>query len=232
MKQRFLFVIALCITMLFTSCQNNTKQQAVIQSDSSTNNLSAVLDSIWIKEQIPIRKRDSLMDIYGPEHENLIPLTEEIRSNHEQNMEQIAEILDTYGWPSPEQSGTNGNWTICNVIQHDSPETREKYIPMMRQAVIDGKLEARWLVRTEDRLATDKGELQIYGGQMKYYKETKSFNVWPVYDPENINKRRAAIGLNTIEEHLKERFNFDWNLEEQIERSKEFERQKLIHGSH
>jgi len=226
MKNLSLNVIVLAITLLTISCQEKSSQSATKQSDISTVNLSAVLDSIWMKEQLPIRKRDSMMDIYGPEHDYLIPITEEIRANHEQNMKQIALILDSYGWPSPEQSGTNGNWTICNVIQHDTPETREKYIPMMRQAVKDGKLEARWLVRTEDRLATDKGELQIYGGQMKYYKETKSFNVWPVYDPINVNKRRAAIGLNTIEEHLKERFDFEWNLEEQIERTREFELQR------
>ncbi|WP_115462195.1 DUF6624 domain-containing protein [Winogradskyella aurantiaca] len=227
MKNIPLKVLLLAIALLTFSCQDKPGQSATVQSEISAKNLSAILDSIWMKEQLPIRERDSMMDIYGPEHDYLIPITEEIRANHEQNMKRIAQIIDTFGWPSPEQSGTNGNWTICNVIQHDTPETREKYIPIMRQAVKDGKLEARWLVRTEDRLATDKGELQIYGGQMKYYKETKSFNVWPVYDPVNVNKRRAAIGLNTIEEHLKERFDFEWNLEEQIERTKAFGRQQL-----
>jgi len=58
---------------------------------------------------------------------------------------------------------------------------------------------------------------------MKYYPETKSFNVWPVYDPVNIDKRRAEIGLGPIAEHLKNRFDFEWNLEEQIKRTAEFE---------
>ena len=96
----------------------------------------------------------------------------------------------------------------------------------MREAVANKQLHPRFLVRTEDRIATEKGELQIYGGQMKYYPETKSFNVWPVYDPANINKRRAAIGLGSIEEHLKDRFNFEWNLEEQIKRTQAFEAAK------
>ena len=65
---------------------------------------------------------------------------------------------------------------------------------------------------------------------MKYYPETESFNVWPVYDPENIDKRRAEIGLEPIAEFLKDRFDFEWNLEEQIKRSEEFEKERLQKG--
>jgi hypothetical protein len=59
---------------------------------------------------------------------------------------------------------------------------------------------------------------------MKFYPETKTFNLWPVFDPKNINKRRAAIGLNSIEEHLIERFDFVWDLEEQLKRTAAFEK--------
>lgn len=81
-------------------------------------------------------------------------------------------------------------------------------------------------MRAEDRIATEQGELQIYGGQMKYYPETKSFNVWPVFDPINIDKRRAKIGLEPIAEFLKNRFDFEWNLEEQLIRTAEFKKKQ------
>ena len=61
---------------------------------------------------------------------------------------------------------------------------------------------------------------------MKYYPKTKSFNVWPVYDPVNIDARRALIGLGPIKEFLSDHFNFKWNLEEQIKRTEEFERER------
>ena len=63
---------------------------------------------------------------------------------------------------------------------------------------------------------------------MKYYPKTKSFNVWPVLDPKNIDKRRAEIGLEPIAEFLKSRFDFEWNLEEQIKRTEEFERKRNL----
>ncbi|MFT6934655.1 MAG: hypothetical protein ACJAUQ_001044 [Maribacter sp.] len=47
----------------------------------------------------------------------------------------------------------------------------------MRKAANDKQLNPRFLVRAEDRIATERGDLQIYGGQMKYYPATKTFNV-------------------------------------------------------
>lgn len=49
---------------------------------------------------------------------------------------------------------------------------------------------------------------------MKYYLEIKIFNVWFVYDFVNIDKRRVEIGFELIVEFFKNRFDFEWNLEE------------------
>ncbi|MEH6514973.1 DUF6624 domain-containing protein [Maribacter arcticus] len=219
---RFIFILFLLITI---SCTNKNKSKKTITSIDRTENLIAVLDTIWEKEQTPIRLRDSLINIYGAESKEAEVYQKEYRKNHTLNIKKIKKILDKYDWPELTQIGEQGNRTICNVLQHADQETREHYIPLLKQAVLDKKLEPRFLVRAEDRIATDKGELQIYGGQMKYYPETKSFNVWPVFDPVNIDERRAEIGLEPIAGFLKNRFGFEWNLEEQIKRSEEFEKE-------
>ena len=218
-----------CIILLLTlSCVKQPKSETTITTAPAVqqDNLIAVLDTIWATEQTPIRMRDSLMEIYGSDSEQYATYQAIYEKNHSINEAKVTKILDTHGWPTEAMIGENGNWTICNVLQHSEYDVRVKYLPMMRQAVLDKKLEPRFLVRSEDRIATDNGDLQIYGGQMKYYPETKSFNVWPVFDPENIDKRRAAIGLGTIAEHLKSRFDFEWDLEEQLKRSDEFIKKK------
>ena len=219
--------LALIITLLLTIACSNKKGNIVPSKKQTPIDLITVLDTIWKTEQGPITLRDSLMKIYGAESKEVQTQQEIYEKNHIVNERKVKTILDKYGWPTKEMIGEQGNWTICNVIQHSDNEVRIKYLPMMRKAVKDKKLEPRFLVRAEDRIATEKGELQIYGGQMKYYPETKSFNVWPVYDPVNIDKRRAEIGLEPIAEFLKNRFDFEWNLEEQIKRSEEFERERL-----
>ncbi|MFK2820902.1 DUF6624 domain-containing protein [Flavobacteriaceae sp. LMIT009] len=217
--------ISLLITLLSLLFPwNITSQTEVVKIDTiKLENLVAVLDTVWNTEQGPLRKRDSVRRIHGVDSEGFNYYQAIYKKNHVVNEEKVTYILDTYGWPKKSLIGMQGNWTIANVLQHSSLEVREKYLPMMKQAVEDDQLEARFLVRAEDRIATDKGELQIYGGQMKYYPDTKSFNVWPVYDPANIDERRAKIGLGPIKEFLKQRFDFDWNLEEQTERSKTFQ---------
>ncbi|MCW5518164.1 DUF6624 domain-containing protein [Muriicola sp. Z0-33] len=218
--------ILLFSSLIVMSCSNKTNSKETSKTAEHPENLIAVLDTIWQREQLPIRARDSLIKLYGTESELVKEQQSIYKNNHIINERKVKNILDSYGWPTKEMSGEQGNWTICNVIQHSDNEVRIHYLPMMRQAVKDKKLEPRFLVRAEDRIATERGDLQIYGGQMKYYPETKSFNVWPVLDPKNIDKRRAEIGLDSIAIFLKNRFNFEWNLEEQIKRTEEFERER------
>ena len=221
MKFNLIFLL-----LILMSCSDKDKSKKSLDTIQKTVNLIPVLDTIWQTEQTPIRLRDSLINIYGAESKEADVYQKEYKKNHVVNIKKVKEILDKYPWPDLKLIGERGNRTICNVLQHADQETREHYIPRMKQAVLDKKLEPRYLVRAEDRIATDKGMLQIYGGQMKYYPETKSFNVWPVYDPVNIDKRRSEIGLEPIAEFLKNRFDFIWNLEEQIKRSKAFEKKK------
>lgn len=218
MKYILLFSLALLL-----NCSSKTKTQEQLPTQEENENLIILIDEIWKTEQEPIRKRDSLISVYGVDSKLVKEQQLIIDKNHTINEKKVKTILEEYGWPTKEMIGERGNWTICNVIQHSDNEVRTQYLPMMRQAFIDKKLEPRFLVRAEDRIATERGDLQIYGGQMKYYAETKSFNLWPVFDPENIDKRRTAIGLDSIAVFLKNRFDFEWNLEEQIKRTEEFE---------
>ena len=163
------------------------------------------------------------MKKFGVESKEALEQTAIYKKNHVINERKIRAMLDKNGWPDKAIIGERGNRTICNVIQHSDNDIRLKYLPMMKEAVLAKQLSPQLLVRAEDRIATERGDPQIYGGQMKYYPETKSFNVWPVYDPVNVDKRRAEIGLIPIAEHLKNRFDFEWDLEEQIKRTEAFE---------
>ena len=176
------YLLTLLVLLVFSSCITKTKE-------AKEENLIALIDDIWKTEQEPIRLRDSLMAVHGVDSELVKEQQLIIDKNHIVNEDRVKKILDKHGWPTKDMIGERGNWTICNVIQHSDNEVRIQYLPMMRQAVKDKKLEPRFLVRAEDRIATERGDLQIYGGQMKYYPETKSFNLWPVFDPERRDQR-------------------------------------------
>lgn len=218
MRKVLFFIL---ISVLSCSNKKNTKQS--IQEKTPQINLVEQLDAIWIREQVPIRKRDSLGRIFGHESKEYHEFQKIYEKNHAINMKEITTLLDTNGWPDIDIIGEQGNVTICNVIQHDNNEIRIKYVPLMKQAVKDKNLAPWLLARTEDRIATEQDKPQIYGGQIKYYPETKTFNVWPIIDPANVNKRRASIGLEPIEEFLsRRRFPVEWHLDEQLKRTEVF----------
>lgn len=216
------------VTIIITACvrKGETKKQ-VETAITHKIDLVAVLDTIWQTEQVPIRKRDSAFREYGDKSDSYKKYQSIYKKNHIINEQKITEILKD-GWPRIEEIGEQGNITICNVLQHSSPKIRLKYLPLMRQATKNKQLSPWLLARTEDRIATDRGELQIYGGQIKYYPETNTFDVWPIVDPENVDKRRAEIGLEPMAEYLKNRrFSLEWNLENQIRRTTIFESEKI-----
>lgn len=209
------------------SCSNKSKSKETFIPAKSSKYLIAVLDTIWEAEQTPIRLRDSIGRIHGFESKEFQKLQELCDKNHAANEKKILEILDNQGWPSNAIIKEQGNLTICNVLQHSDISVRLKYLPLMQKAVKEKGLQPRLLARAEDRIATDRGELQIYGGQIKYYPKTKSFDVWPIKDPKNVDKRRAEIGLIPMEEFLNNlRSPLVWDLEEQIRRTAEFELQR------
>lgn len=217
-------IAGILITLLMLSCHTKAEQPQRLAAKKM--DIVAMLDTVFRTEQEPITLRDAYIDSFGIDSKQAQFQQEIYERNHVINETKVRHLLDTQGWPEIELIGEQGNRTICNVIQHADNEVRILYLPMMRKAVADGNLSAQYLVRAEDRIATERGDLQVYGGQMKYYPETKSFNVWPVYDPVNIDKRRAAIGLGPISEFLKMRFDFEWDLEEQIQRTAAFEAEK------
>jgi hypothetical protein len=56
----------------------------------------------------------------------------------------------------------------------------------------------------EDRMLMDKGEKQKYGSQVRKSNGSDKWSLHPpIQDPENVNKRRAEVGLEPIEEYLK-----------------------------
>ena len=138
------------------------------------------------------------------------------------NVIKVTRILDEYGWLGPEVVGNRGSNALFLVIQHAEIETQEKYLPMLKQAAMDGKAEPGMLAYLQDRIAIRKGERQIYGSQLGKDPETGESYVMPLTDPEHVNERRAEVGLGTIEEYISSKY-ITWDLEKHKERTKKIE---------
>ncbi len=125
------------------------------------------------------------------------------------NLVRVTAILDSAGWLGEDVLGHKANQALFLVLQHADaqPKVQEAYLPMMREAVEQGKARASELAMFEDRVAVNNGRPQIYGSQIGW-KDGKGF-VKPMVDEEHVNERRAAVGLEPLEKYT-ERFGFTW----------------------
>ncbi|MGY3053704.1 hypothetical protein ACVWYG_001905 [Pedobacter sp. UYEF25] len=84
---------------------------------------------------------------------------------------------------------------------------------MMKEAVKIGNANGSALALLEDRVALREGKRQIYGSQIGYDSETKKNYVLPLDDPDNVDERRAKVGLGLLAEYVK-RWEILWNVDE------------------
>ena len=80
------------------------------------------------------------------------------------------------------------------------------------------------LALLEDRVSLRKVGKQIYGSQIGKDQETGEYFISPLEDPENVDKRRAEVGLGPIADYISN-WNLTWDAKKHIESSKRQEKE-------
>lgn len=116
----------------------------------------------------------------------------------------LAEIIDEYGWPTQSLVGVDGATAAWVIAQHSDQDVdfQERALELMREAVEDGEGDPTELAYLEDRVATNRGEPQIYGTQIGCVDGEAVPG--QLADEENVDERRAEAGLQPLAEYLAE----------------------------
>lgn len=175
--------------------------------------LVASLDKIYTDDQKYRKEIDGIEKKYGPDSKEINDQWKIINEKDSLNLIEVKKILDTYGWAGPDVVGGRGSTTLFLVIQHADQATQEKYLPMMREAVKNGKAQGSSLALLEDRVALRQGKKQIYGSQIGRDKKTNAYYVSPLEDPDNVDKRRAEVGLPPLAEYISN-WQIKWDVEQ------------------
>jgi hypothetical protein len=184
--------------------------------------LVAILDTIHQEDQKYRQQINEIEKKYGWESDEMKAHWKIINEKDSINLIKVEEILYERGWLGADVIGKQGNSTLFLVIQHSDIEAQEKYLPMMREAVSKGNARASSLALLEDRVALRKGEKQIYGSQITRDQETGEYYVLPLIDPDNVDQRRAEVGLETIQDYISI-WGMTWNVEEYKKKLPEIE---------
>ncbi|MCB9361561.1 MAG: hypothetical protein H6588_09705 [Flavobacteriales bacterium] len=187
--------------------------------------LVALLDSIYIEDQGLRKEIEKIEKKYGYKSDEMKAHWKLIHVKDSANLIAVTKILDERGWLGANIVGGKGNMTIFLVIQHADSATQVKYLPMMREAVKEGNAQPSSLALLEDRVALKQGKRQIYGSQIHTDQKTGEQYVAPLIDPENVDKRRAEVGLGKIADYAGY-WNITWDIEKHKERTAKIEAEK------
>lgn len=123
---------------------------------------------------------------------------------NEENLDKVEQIIKEYGWPRKSYVGIDASSGVFIVLQHCGKiDIMKKYLPLLQKLVKEGEADGSQLALMVDRINKHEGRKQVYGTQVSYDTINKVYFLDNVIDPDNLNKRRAEMGLEPIEEYLK-----------------------------
>lgn len=117
----------------------------------------------------------------------------------ERNTRRMRAIISEIGWPTTSKVGAQAEHMAWLLVQHAELAFQKDCFALMAREPAD-EVCARHLAYLEDRIRVREGLPQRYGTQLQ-----KSDGGWepvPTMDPEDLDARRLAIGLEPIAEYL------------------------------
>ena len=124
---------------------------------------------------------------------------------HKDNAARLAAIIEQYGWPGKSLVGEEGAWAAWLIAQHaiGNPPFMRHCLSLLKQAASNNEVIPWQAAMLEDRIRMYEGKPQIYGTQFEPSRDGE-LNPYPIENPESVNDRRRAVGLNTLEERTAE----------------------------
>lgn len=152
---------------------------------------------------------DSVSHKYGAKSNQVDSLWKAIHAADQVSLEKIKVLLSQYGWVGEDKVGVQASMAQFLVIQHSDIATQRQFLPIMRQAAKAKKADAGLLAMLEDRVALGERKLQIYGSQISL--DPNGAYVMPLIDPDNVDKRRAEVGLGSLADYIS-RWHLKWDV--------------------
>ena len=165
-------------------------------SSADARNLDRVLCKVYNIDQ-SVRKELITAQRSG-DITRLISAAKRLEKCDERNQKIVFNILDKHGWPNNlSEQALKAIWL---VVQHSDLKNIEKYLPSLKEGSQKGEISQIDIATMEDRLKVYKSETQIYGSQTIMIGDT--IYLYPVYEPDRLDIRRAQIGMSLISEYI------------------------------
>lgn len=119
--------------------------------------------------------------------------------------ERLKEIIKEYGWPKISEVGqvaSQAAWLVAQHTYNDVP-FQEECLNLLQEAAENGEADMSHVGYLIDRIRVRKGLPQIYGTQWGYKDAQGNIGPYPIEDQENLDQRRAKMGMGSFAEYAK-----------------------------
>jgi hypothetical protein len=135
---------------------------------------------------------------------------------NEKNLKHLKAIVAKKGWPRSSVVGKKAAVAAFLIIQHADLETQKQYEPIIESAADKGDASWRDVAILIDRLRVKENKPQLYGSQLRWNEEAKTYEPCPIEDEHNLDIRRKKVGLNSAADYYQ-----NWNIQYTVLQNKE-----------
>jgi hypothetical protein len=122
----------------------------------------------------------------------------------EANTQRMKEIVEHIGWPTRSKVGSHASEMAWLLVQHaDHDRAFQRTCLDLMRAQPEGEVLSRNIAYLEDRVRVGEGRPQIYGTQF-YADEAGNFGPRPIEDPDHVDERRQAVGLQPLSDYARD----------------------------
>lgn len=132
-----------------------------------------------------------------------LKVAEEMASIDAKNTARMKEIIQEHGWPGKSlvsEAGAHDAWLLVQHADRDRA-FQKQCLELLRVAVAKNEASGKDLAYLTDRVLVGEGKKQVYGTQ--FITKDGKMQPQPIDDPDNVDKRRAEVGLGTLAEYEK-----------------------------
>ncbi len=130
------------------------------------------------------------------------PLFQEAIKTDRENLEWLKHTVVKYGWPGRTLVGTDGAHAAWLLVQHaDRDRAFQEHCLELMQKAPPGEVTPSDIAYLVDRVRIAAGRKQLYGTQVDF--DGTRWVVRNVEEPERLEQRRKALGLEPLDVYLR-----------------------------
>jgi hypothetical protein len=124
---------------------------------------------------------------------------------HRRHNARLAQIIDDVGWPGRTLVGDDGCRAAGFIVQHAilDPDVQRRCLSLLEGAVAAGEAFPFMVAFLTDRVLIDQSLPQRYGTQHVGGPDG-TLIPWTIAEPDQVDARRAAVGLEPLDERTRQ----------------------------